>query len=223
MKIAFSFILEFLINNFITINITILAAITGYLFGFYQRKKHENRGESKVRCMLIKTFGSNEYHLFNNVTLPFKDGTTQIDHILVSRNGIFVIEVKHYSGWIFGDSKSPKWTQVIYRVKNRFQNPLYQNAKHLHAIRDLLDFLPSENIHSIVVFTGSAEFKTPMPDNVLYIEQLVRYIRSFGTAVMSANRMEFCVGRIETQRRLISGQTDIEHENYLNRKFGEIN
>jgi len=39
-----------------------------------------------------------KYHLFKNVTLPTEDGTTQIDHVIVSRYGIFVIETKNMKG-----------------------------------------------------------------------------------------------------------------------------
>ncbi len=53
---------------------------------------------------------------------------TQLDHVVVSRFGVFVIETKNYRGWIFGSEKQPQWTQQIYRQKNRFQNPLHQNA-----------------------------------------------------------------------------------------------
>ena len=47
------------------------------------------------------------YFPLNNLTLPTKNGTTQIDHVIVSRHGIFVIESKNIDGWIFGDERSP--------------------------------------------------------------------------------------------------------------------
>ncbi len=186
------------------------------------RRELQNQGESAVRRELSSAFPGAGYYLFNDVTLPYQDGTTQIDHVLVARTGIFVIETKHYSGWIFGDEASRSWTQVIFRVKNRFQNPLHQNAKHARAIRELLDFVSPEDIHPIVVFTGDGEFKTPRPAGVLHLEEIVDHICSFAVEVMSPNRMDFCVGRIETRRRLISRRTDIEHHAYLQRKYGRL-
>jgi hypothetical protein len=59
----------------------------------------------------------------NHVTLQLTDGTTQIDHILVSRFGVFVIETKDYKGWIFADATRANWTQVLFKVKFKFQNP----------------------------------------------------------------------------------------------------
>ncbi len=58
----------------------------------------QNLGESAVSKTIVSHFPPPHYHLLNNITIPFRDGTTQIDHILVSTKGIFVIETKNYSG-----------------------------------------------------------------------------------------------------------------------------
>jgi hypothetical protein len=181
----------------------------------------EDRGEAAVRRALTKHCLGSAYHLLNNVTLPFGDGTTQIDHILVSKYGIFVIEAKHYSGWIFADASSPTWTQVIFRYRRKFQNPLRQNYKHVKAIQAVLDFMPSEHIHSFVVFTGNAAFKTKRPEGVFDLDDLVQHINLFSKEVLSDNRLQFCVGRLECLRKAISGQTDVEHQAYLRQKFGD--
>lgn len=181
-----------------------------------------NRGEALVRSEITRTFNSSNYHLLNNITIPLGDGTTQIDHILVSTKGVFVIETKDYSGWIFADAKSPIWTQVIYRVKSKFPNPIRQNYRHVKAIQKLLDFIPKEHIHSIVVFTGKSEFKTEIPENVFKLFQLRDHINSFQEDVITTNRMQFIVGRIECTRYQISRKTDVEHQEYLRRKFGDI-
>ena len=55
-----------------------------------------------------------EYYRLNNITLPLANGgSTQIDHIIVSVHGIFVIETKNYKGWIYGNEKQRQWTQVF--------------------------------------------------------------------------------------------------------------
>ena len=113
---------------------------TGVLIGYFGHYMFEgrlilrqNRGEGSVRKAITTNFKAPHYHLLNNLTLPDQDGTTQIDHVLVSTKGVFVIETKNYAGWIFGDEKSKQWTQVIYRVKSKFQNPIRQNFKHLKS------------------------------------------------------------------------------------------
>ena len=117
---------------------------SGFLLGFaiksysrYQVSTGQNRGEASVNNMIVTNFSPPHYHLLNNLTIPIQDGTTQVDHVLISTKGIFVIETKNYSGWIFGDEKSKQWMQVIYRVKSRFQNPIHQNYLHVKAMEQL--------------------------------------------------------------------------------------
>ncbi len=105
------------------------------------------------------------YFPLNNITLETGNGTTQIDHIIVSKHGIFVIETKNMDGWIFGDAKSAQWTQSLFGKKFRFQNPLHQNYRHTKALQEFLGIDESKLI-SLVMFWGECEFKTPMPDNV---------------------------------------------------------
>jgi hypothetical protein len=192
----------------------------GIVLGRARQRLSDNQGEAAVRRALAGRAGDPAFHLMNDVTLPHLDGTTQIDHVLVSSAGVFVIESKDYSGWIFGDARSPQWTQVIYHKKSRFQNPIHQNAKHVKAIRALLDFLPPEHVHSIVVFTGDGVFKTETPQGVVKLVDLSEELSRFGESVISENRVQFCVGRIECVRRALTEETDIEHQQYLNRKFG---
>ena len=177
-----------------------------------------------MRRLLSAEFSSHEYHLLNNVTLPDGDGngTTQIDHVLVSRFGIFVLESKHYTGWIYGSERNASWTQVLFKKHYKFQNPLRQNYKHVMCVSGLLDFLPPGLVHSVVVFTGDAVFKTPMPREVMGLAQLPNHLRDFMTEVLSQNRLEFCVGRLECHRQTLSRQTDVEHVAGLNRKFGSV-
>ena len=85
------------------------------------------------------------YHLIKNVTLPVDDGTTQIDHIIVSRFGIFVIETKNMKGWIFGDAKQKMWMQKIYKHTTKFQNPLFQNYKHVKHVKTIVAEKANEN------------------------------------------------------------------------------
>ena len=205
------------------------AFFVGILVGYFSHYMfkgrviiRQNRGESSVRKVITTNFKAPHYHLLNNLTLPAQDGTTQIDHILVSTKGIFVIETKNYSGWIFGDEKAKQWTQVIYRVKSKFQNPIRQNFKHLKVIQNQLDFLPKEQIHSIVVFVGGAKFKTPMPKDILYLRQLVDHIKTYEEDVVSLNRVQFCVGRLECKRYEVTKRTDLEHRAYLSKKFGKL-
>ncbi len=201
----------------------LLALAISYFLGCYRASSFQNRGEALVRRELQVNFSGPDYHLLNHITLKLKDGTTQIDHILVSRFGVFVIETKDYKGWIFANAKHATWTQVLYRWKFKFQNPIFQNMQHVRAVQELLDFLPPEAIKSAVVFAGRAEFKTDMPSGVYTLSGLIDHLRTATEEVMSLNRVQFCVGRLETARLAISGQTDLEHVKSLQRKHGGPN
>jgi hypothetical protein len=116
----------------------------------------------------LSRLDSTIYHAFHDLYLPRPDGqgSTQLDHVVVSPFGIFVIETKNYRGWIFSSEKQPQWTQQIYRQKSRFQNPLHQNDLHVRALVECLN-LPRDAFLPVVFFIGDAQFKTPMPPNVL--------------------------------------------------------
>jgi hypothetical protein len=204
----------------ITILYLFLALIVGFLFGRYRTSSLQNRGEALVSQKLRANFYGPDFHLLNHITLKLKDGTTQIDHILVSRFGVFVIETKDYNGWIFANAKHATWTQVLFQVKFKFQNPIFQNMRHVRAVQELLEFLPPEAIRSVVVFAGRAEFKTDMPSGVYTLSGVIDHLKSTTETVISLNRVQFCVGRIETARLCITGQTDLEHVKSLQRRHG---
>ncbi|MGF1456405.1 MAG: NERD domain-containing protein [Alphaproteobacteria bacterium] len=126
------------------------------------------RGERHVHNALSSVLNENEYRVLSDLILPVAGGTTQLDHLVLSRFGIFVIETKNMSGWIFGSADQQKWTQVQKGGKRRsFQNPLWQNHAHVKAIESILEVDPKV-LHNFVVFTGSAEPKTDMPENVAW-------------------------------------------------------
>jgi Nuclease-related domain len=210
-----------------TILYILLALAVGFVIGRYRASRttsraasFQNRGEALLSRAALTNFGPPDYHLMNHVTLQMNDGTTQVDHILVSRFGVFVIETKDYKGWIFANANQANWTQVLFKWKFKFQNPIFQNLRHVRAVQDLLDFLPPGAIKSVVVFTGKAEFMTEIPQGVFGISGLIDYLREQTVEVMSLNRVQFCVGRLETARLAISGETDVEHVQGLERRHG---
>ena len=167
-------------------------------------------GERLVDLAALRRLDKADYRLFHNVTLPVDGGTTQIDHVAVSRFGIFVIETKHYQGWIFGGERQRTWTQKIYRHTSKFQNPLHQNYKHTKALEACLE-LPPEAFHSVVVFVGDNKFKTTMPPNVCKGSGVLDYIRSFREPVLKAIEVERVARQIEAGRLTPSIRTNREH------------
>ena len=198
----------------------LVALAAGFVVGRYRASAFQNRGEALLSRVARANFAPPDYHLMNHITLQMKDGTTQVDHILVSRFGVFVIETKDHKGWIFANAKQANWSQVLFKRKFKFQNPIFQNIRHVRAVQDLLDFLPAEAVKSVVVFTGEAKFKTEIPPGVFSVTGLMDHLREQTAEVMSLNRVQFCVGRLETARLAISGKTDVEHVQSLERRHG---
>jgi hypothetical protein len=191
----------------------------GIAIGRYRTHLFQNRGGAKV-ARALRRYAAPDYHLLNHVTLPLENGSTQVDHVLVSRFGIFVIETKDYGGWIFAAADDRYWTQVFYGNRFRFQNPLRQNYGHVRAIQKLLEFLPSDAFRSLVVFTGNAKFKKTVPEGVFTLKGLLAYLEGQTVQVMSINRVRVCVGSLETARFSISKETDVQHVQRLRRRYG---
>lgn len=167
-------------------------------------------GEFQVNVILKLRLSKKEYHLIKNVTLPTEDGTTQIDHILVSKFGIFVIETKNMKGWIFGSSNQKQWTQKIFKYSGKFQNPLHQNYKHVKTIESCLS-INLESIHSVIVFIGGSTFKTKVPENVTYAGGCVKYITSKTEKVLTQKEVIGIIRKIESGMLQRGLKTNLKH------------
>lgn len=171
-------------------------------------------GEAVVNLSAKLLLDREQYHLIRNVTLPTENGTTQIDHIIVSRFGVFVIETKNYAGWIFGTPQQKMWTQKFPRRSQQFQNPLHQNFKHVRTLIDLLQ-LESTAVHSLIVFVGSSTFKTPMPANVTAAGGYLRFIKSKTEPLLTADQVRDITLRVQQGRLAPSLKTDREHVRHV--------
>lgn len=157
-------------------------------------------GERLVRRWLAQGLDPQHYHALHDLTLRLPDGsTTQIDHVVVSVHGVFVLETKHLQGWIFGAERQQDWTQTFYRHRVRFQNPLRQNWRHLKALETLLD-VPLAHLHSVVVLTGTAQFKTAMPAQVVQGAAVVPYVRSFNAQLLAPEAVQRILQQLDAQR-----------------------
>lgn len=106
--------------------------------------------------------------VMTNLYIPTEDGTTEIDVVYIAPSGIYVIESKNYSGWIFGDEKARNWTAVIYKTKNKFLNPIWQNKKH---IKYLSRILVDVQLRSLIVFSERCELKKVNVEEDLVIKR----------------------------------------------------
>lgn len=115
------------------LQIIFIIAIILFIYGIYVYFKKAvapkikgTLGEYKV-SLKLKRLTKKKYIVLNNILLKIGETTTQIDHVVISKSGIFIIETKNYKGWIHGHENSNYWTQTIYKHKTKFRNPIKQN------------------------------------------------------------------------------------------------
>lgn len=185
-----------------------LAIACGLVSGLVRSARFKGwLGEYKVRRWLARGLDPQRYHCAHNITLRLGDGsTTQIDHVVVSPYGMFVLETKHLQGWIFGSEKQPTWTQSIYRHRSSFQNPLRQNWRHIKALQEVLQ-VPLAQLHSVVVFTADCRFKTAMARNVTQGRDCVRFIQSHTDVVWT--QQQVAAQAIPVAKRSMPQQTAV--------------
>ncbi len=175
-------------------------------------------GEKMVQIRASLKLDSKIYRPFHNLILPDGQGTTEIDHVYVSPYGIFVVETKNYQGWIFGSANNHSWTQVIYRNKNQFPNPIKQNIKHIKALSAILK-QPENVFHSVVVFTHhNYQFKTTMPHNVCDLTQFDAYIRHFQTQILSEQEVQAACAVLQQPQFMATRERMKQHINHLKRR-----
>lgn len=99
------------------------------------------RGEKRVGKILEQLAEKYNGYVINDIIIPNGNGgTSQIDHILLSRFGIVVVETKNYSGRLYGTPSQQYWTQVLAygNTKNKLYNPLLQNKTHIYNLKQIV-------------------------------------------------------------------------------------
>lgn len=182
----------------------ILLLAAGLLLGIREGVGPIYRGRVGEALVIneLKSCVRGPFYLLNDVTIRTTGSwipTTQIDHILVSGAGLFVIETKHYSGAIYGDPRSPVWWQDFRGKRQTIRNPVFQNHGHVKELRALLR-VKSPAIHNLVIFSGSAELRSFLGENVISIQSVERYFAGLRENVLGEGAMADVVRRIEIAR-----------------------
>lgn len=123
-----------------------------------------NRGTRAERRLIIKMLkmGVHPKTIFHDLYLQKKNGDfSQIDIVVAIPQGLLSIEIKDYSGWLFGNEKQLYWTQILNygKEKYRFYNPIMQNAGHIKTLREQSKQLANLPIFNIVLFAGNCTLK----------------------------------------------------------------
>ena len=146
-------------GRFIVVLIVLLS-VPLILKSIFDAKWIGSHGENLIEKKLKKLIRSGvSGSILRNVYVPKAGGgTSEIDVLFVTQKGIFVIESKNYSGWIFGDEDSYQWTATLANgTKNRFYNPIKQNRTHIKWLRAQLG--RDVPLHSLAVFSERCTLK----------------------------------------------------------------
>jgi hypothetical protein len=175
--------------NYIVIAVGLI--ISALLFRLYYWAKYGGAGEWMVANWYLSAL-SDEYEIFNDILLKTDDGSThQIDHVVVSPYGIFVLEMKGYMGKVYGGQYSDQWTEYMGGKGYDFYNPIKQNYGHMKALQEVLG-LPEKAFIPIVIFGRSATLKMDIDEKaeVIKTSDLVDTIRSYDKKLISDETQE---------------------------------
>ena len=151
-------------------------------------------GERQVAKRLMRL--PDGYTIFNDVYILENGKSSQIDHVVLSPYGIFVIETKNYKGWIYGDEKSQYWIKNMYGTKYQFYNPLLQNYSHVKGLQALFGF-SSQHFIPIVVFANAAKIKGNYPNhNVINVSELISTIEAYQKVVFTEDVLATAINKL---------------------------
>ncbi|MBC2724269.1 NERD domain-containing protein [Desulfosporosinus sp.] len=176
-------------NAFLELWYLWLLVLVVFVYGLYKPKIKGIIGEKTISAFLTR-LDPTKYKVINDLMLRVDGKTSQIDHVVVSNYGIFVIETKNYKGWIYGDEYGESWTQVIYKRKEKFFNPIRQNYGHIQALKQNLQEYQELNYVPIIVFSIDADLKVKTNTKVIYSVELLKTIKGFTAETITDQQKE---------------------------------
>jgi hypothetical protein len=173
-------------------------------FVFYKLFKSRIKGiigEQNI-ALVLRSLDKSKFKVINNVVVQSGEVTSQIDHIVISDFGVFVIETKNYKGWILGNEHSEYWTQVIYKRKEKLYNPIRQNLGHIRTLKKCLTEFPNLEFKSIIVFSTRAELKVTTITAVVYTSELKKTIKQYSESKLTEKEKESIFKKIHSLNRV---------------------
>ncbi len=128
--------------------------------------------------------------------VPNQQGTSQIDHVVVSPFGIFVIETKNYTGFVSGAENGENWKEAFRTTGgNTFRNPIKQNWGHIYALSEYLNY-DKRVFRPIIVFSDEATLRVETSTPVIYMSQLKDRMLSYNQEIIPLEQIEPIYNRI---------------------------
>ena len=110
----------------------------------------------RVTTTYLSSLLNGREHILNNLLLPISEWeTTEIDAVIITRKGLFCLEIKKWSGIVEGSDEDEYWVQR-YLEKNRpskqLKNPVAQNENHCYALEKV--FNHKYKVDNVVIFVN---------------------------------------------------------------------
>lgn len=190
MDLILIMIKNFLAGIFLVLNnpFSILIIVACILIIIYYPKIRGYMGEYWVKQEL-KKLPEQDYTILNDIMIENEKGTHQIDHIIISKYGIFVIEMKNYYGLIIGDEFNKKWMQYLGKRKYQFKNPIHQNYGHAKTLEELLN-LDNKLFIPIVCFSNQVKLNIKTKSRVVQLDNLSKTIKEYNDVLLTNNTNE---------------------------------
>lgn len=216
----------YLLLGVVVLLFLICKGISGYC---HSPEAQGEAGEATVSEILHQALDEHHYRIYNNIMLKTNRGiTTQIDHVVVSQYGVFVIETKNISGWVFASERGRQWTQTLpawdgwgSAEKFHFQNPLRQNYLHIATLAYQLR-IPKHHIIGLVAFPDETDFKKGYPVGVYTYSSLPSAILSRRDKVFDVKTTRAIAQAIATANAQVTDEERANHVSNLKIVHGQF-
>jgi hypothetical protein len=144
------------------------------LYVVYQRRSRKAR-------RLKKVFAAIAHDRIDHMIIPSADeGEIQIDHLLLTAEGVLIVDIKDVSGAVFGSDKMQEWSVISNDRRFTFPNPQNGLYDRIAAVRQIVRQVP---VSGRILFLEDAEFKKGIPDLVCTLESMLAEFSENDTSV----------------------------------------
>jgi len=135
------------------------------LLAVYQRRYRKSRRLSKVLSAIA-------FDRIDELIIPSSDeGEIQIDHLLLTSEGLLIVDIKDVTGAVFGSNKMQDWTVISDEHRFTFSNPQHALYDRIAAVREIVRQVP---VTGRILFLDEAEFKKGVPGLVCTLDSLLK-------------------------------------------------
>ena len=183
------------------------------------RKAAGLQGENRMRHLLDDRLEEPTYVVMHDVIIPGLYGMpTQIDHLVISTYGVFVVEMKNWKGEL--KARTTRWLQRKGTREQMLKNPIRQNDQHVKTIAARLN-IPESLIHNLVAVPLQAKFSGEQPEGVYFYLQIPDAIRAYATPVIKPEQVPEIASAVREWIRAVPVEDRRNFTQILKRRFRE--